>query len=150
MVSERVFEDLLIFEVSVLDLMIFCTYIEDYWCFGDMESRFLFKLLIMEIYTVHLIFLVVSLIQKSIDVNHLFWSNLIYSNLILIWPIFLADSLFMVHKLIVDPLFIPWLYASFASDIVFCSNSTSMILVIEVNGFRHVYINSHESIFFKF
>ena len=34
MVSERVFEDLLIFEVSVLDLVIFCTYIEDYWCFG--------------------------------------------------------------------------------------------------------------------
>lgn len=56
MVSERVFEDLLIFEVSVLDLVIFCTYIEDYWCFGGMESRFLFMLLFMEIYTVHLVF----------------------------------------------------------------------------------------------
>ena len=63
MVSERVFEDLLIFEESVLDLVIFCTYIEE--SVLGMQSIFLFKQLFVKTYvffvTVHLVYVILDL-----------------------------------------------------------------------------------------
>ena len=123
MVSERVFENLLIFEVSVLDLVIFYIYwrLLVFWRYG---INILFKLLLMEIHAVHHCssdFFIRSsvhlrsgdcLIQKLVDFNRLFWPIWIHSCFILIWPNPLADSLFMIHSLSIDPSFFGFNIAS--------------------------------------
>ena len=118
MVSERVFKNLLIFEVSVLDLVIFYTYIEDYWCFGGMESRFLFKLLFMEVYIVHLVFFFnLNLFFVRLGSNHLLnpksinsfvFSLWIQSYLLLLWPKMFSPSLFI--KRVFDDIHDPVLF----------------------------------------
>ena len=141
MVSERVFENLLIFEVSVLDLVIFCTYIEDYWCFGGMESRFLF----MEIYTVHLVFFfliwisflfvwdqIICLNPKSI--NSFVFSLWIQSYLLLLWPKMFSPSLFI--KRVFDDIHDPVLFdpnitsmSPFPFAFLFCAKILSFVII---------------------